>query len=1013
MKRALIALSLIMSPFLGMSQFSTQVSVVDASCWNSSDGSYTIDSIAGCFAPLTINVDSSSFSFSTLQNNGYSLLNHGSGSSDDRAYSVWGGMTSSGPVYIATGTFSGSLTFDSLTLNATGLQDMFVACFDAETSSLMWAFSGGSGGSTYTAGYGITGSEDKAYVTGYFTGTAVFDTTAITSTGAYQGYVMMIDLPTGGIDTIVQVGGAGTDEGFNISYDDGHVYVVGDYSGAISLAGNSFTSAGNQDAFIVCLDSTLGTEVWSAAGGGSAFDVFSDVVARNGKAYVTGQFSGNVTFGSLNASSSGGDEFYVMRIDSSGTFDWITQGGSTGDDYCTTIDIDSDGDRLYVGGTWVGSMIFGGQLYNAGVSNDGFIGYLDTAGILDTIYALSGTGPESVLDLQSVDDDYLVFVARFGGSVTYADSTFASNGNIDAFVGKIGADQHEIWGKNFGGSNNDIYASVRTGAGNRLHTCGFFEGDCSAYQAGLISAGADDAIVSNGSLFGIADTSITVTGLSGGSYVYSMTDSAGNTWFDTVMVGAPDSFDISAVVIDASSPTATDGSIDLSVSGGTPGYTYFWSNGATSQDLDSIGGGTYCVTITDSVGCTDTACFFVDSVLVIGPMTVTASISDLACFGDSSGSIDLTVAGGLPPYSFAWSNGATTEDLNGIQAGTYTVTVTDNDTASFIDSFMVTQPDEIIISGVITPPSSGSANDGEIDVTVSGGVPPYAYSWSNGETTQDITGLMIGSYTITVSDTSGCSAVQSFFVDTIASLSLVSQATDVTCINTDNGAIALTVIGGVPPFTFSWSNGETTEDLSGLAAGLYTVTVTDSVAQTATLTDSVGSNPIHPDPTVGPITGATSAQAFTNYNYSVPTSVGSLFDWTLSGGMLISSASNAASVQWYGGPSGVVYVTETDANGCMAMDSLEVSILFVGIGESDEDLLAIFPNPVSDHLNVSVPSGFQNLTIELYDLTGRVVFTRVLDEGLERLEMTHVPSGSYVMTLSHERHHWTQKIVVK
>ena len=122
MKRALIALSLFVIPFIGTSQFSTQVSVQDATCWNSSDGSYTIDSIAGCFAPITIEVDTSSFTFPTLKNDGYTFLNHGSGSGDDRAYSVWGGMTSTGPVYVATGTFSGTVTFDSLTLTATGIQ---------------------------------------------------------------------------------------------------------------------------------------------------------------------------------------------------------------------------------------------------------------------------------------------------------------------------------------------------------------------------------------------------------------------------------------------------------------------------------------------------------------------------------------------------------------------------------------------------------------------------------------------------------------------------------------------------------------------------------------------------------------------------------------------------------------------------------------------------------------------------------------------------------------------------
>ena len=1018
MKRILLALFLVLATLSNYAQFSTNVTTQDASCWDANDGSYTIDSIAGCFAPISIQIDSNTFTFENLTSPNYTYLNHGAGTGNNYSYSVWAGETSTGPIYIATGTFEDSISFDSITLVASAPQEMWVACFNATTSEVMWAHAGSGGAGSYTAGYAVTGAGDKAYVTGYFTGTTTIGNASITSTGGYQGFIERVDLPTGVVDTIVQVGGSGADEGYNIQYAAGRIYLLGDYTGSITLAGNSFSSAGNSDAFIVVMDTNLTTEFWSAAGGGSGFDVLTDVVAyeNNGtveKVYVTGRFQNSATFGSNSISSSGNADFFVATIDTNGTFGWLTQGGSTGADFCTSIDINSTGDRLYVAGSWVGALNFGGQLYTANVVDDAFIGYMDSAGTLDTLYVMSGSGPDFIYDLKSVDDDYLVFSGRFGGDVTFGDTTLTSNGNYDALVGKIGPNQLEIWAKNFGGSGNDTYNSIYVGPGQRVHSTGSFRVDCSAYQSGLVSAGGDDVVVTNDKLFGNIDTSFSVTGLTSGMYTYTMTDSAGNTWIDTVMIGAPDSFNISAVIVDASSSSATDGSIDLTVSGGTPGYTFSWSNGATTEDIDSLMSGTYCVTVTDSIGCSDTACFFVDSSLVVGPMLVSSSVNDLSCFGDSSGSIDLTVTGGLPPYSFAWSTGASTEDLFGLNGGTYTVTVTDNDTASYIDSFVVNQPDEIVITGVITSPTSGSSNDGAIDVTVTGGVVPYGFLWSNAATTEDLSGISIGSYTLTVTDTSGCSAVKNFLVDTVASLSLVSVSGDVTCINTLNGSIDLTVIGGVPPFTYAWSNGATTEDISGLAAGAYTVTVTDSVAQSAILTDSIGSNPIHPDPTVGPISGAASVQAWTNYNYSVPVSNGSVFNWSAMGGSVTSAASNAASIQWNAGPSGTLMVSETDVNGCMASDSLAVIILFVGVDETHENAIAIFPNPASEMIQVRLPNGMESALIQLIDLKGSILKHQTSFVGTSSINVSDLPAGSYIMRLEVQEAVLHQTIIIQ
>lgn len=987
-------------------QISAVTTHQDASCSYNQDGSITLDSIEGCFAPLEITINSQVFPINHLKNDAYDALKHGAGINEDRAYSVWGGNTSVGDVYLATGSFTSSVAFDTVNLIAAGSLDMFAVCYDANTNDVLWALSGGTTGNTFTAGYAITGAGDKAYVTGYFTGSCQIGNFNIVSTGGYQAFIAKIDIPTGIVDTVVQYGGANIQEGFNINYANGRIYLAGNFQSSITFGATTHTATGSLDGFVACIDTNLNTVYWSAAAGGSNTVIMNDLVpVSNGntveKVFVVATYNSATTVGSTNLPSIGGNDFFIAAVDTTGTWLWAINGGSTGADFCTTIDANSAGDRLYVGGSWNGTMNFAGNNYSSVSADDGFIAYLDTTGVVDTLYQFSGTGVETIKDLQSVDDDFLLFTATFNTAVTYADSTYTTNGGVDAFVGKIGTSFHEIWGKNFGGALGDQFASVRIGASDRYHLGGYFQGNASAYQSGLISTGNFDVIVTNDLMIGIADTSITVTGLQAGTYPIQYADSNGNLLIDTVVLG-PEAIAATGIVTNASSGTANDGAIDLTVTGGVPGYTYLWTNGAITQDINSLVAGVYCVTITDTNGCVDSSyCFTVDSAASGGPLSIMSMVQNLTCFNDSTGAINITVTGGTPPYSYQWSNGATTEDLVNINAGTYVLTLTDN-AGSLIDTFIVNQPAAIAIAGVLTPPSTGIANDGAIDITVSGGIPGYTFNWSTGDLTEDLNNLTIGTYTVTVTDSSGCFNTAEFILDTIPALGLVSTASPVTCLNSNNGSIDITVLGGVPPFSFIWTTGATTEDLTGLAAGAYGVTVTDGLNQTASIIDTVASNPVFPSPTVGPISGGNSVQAWTNYNYSVPSSNGSFFDWSANGGSILNSASNAAVVQWNAGPNGVLYVQETDINGCTGQDSLEVNILFVGIDENHAYAIAVFPNPTSDYLRIELPETLSLPKITLTDLQGRTILKNSPTNHAHSVDLSPFPTGTYILELIYQ-----------
>ncbi len=142
-------------------------------------------------------------------------------------------------------------------------------------------------------------------------------------------------------------------------------------------------------------------------------------------------------------------------------------------------------------------------------------------------------------------------------------------------------------------------------------------------------------------------------------------------------------------------------------------------------------------------------------------------------------------------------------------------------------------------SAIATDALCNGAADGSVDLTVSGGTAPFTYAWDNGETTEDISALAAGTYNVTITDANGCTATASAVVGEPTLLAGSAVATDALCNGAADGTVDLTVSGGTAPFTYAWSNGETTEDISTLAAGTYNVTITDANGCTATASATV------------------------------------------------------------------------------------------------------------------------------------------------------------------------------
>lgn len=306
-------------------------------------------------------------------------------------------------------------------------------------------------------------------------------------------------------------------------------------------------------------------------------------------------------------------------------------------------------------------------------------------------------------------------------------------------------------------------------------TCnGSSTGSATIFAAG--GAGTLAYSIDNGITY---QSSNTFTNLSAGSYIVIVRDAAGCLGFIGFSIAEPSAINIHEGYLHVSCYGANDGAISVSANGGTGAYTYSL-NGSTYQTsgyFPGLDGGLYVIYVKDANGCIATS-----SVTIIEPaaLNIVSSVSNVTCSGGNNGVIDLTIYGGVGVADFSWSNSATSEDIFGLVAGTYSVIVTDGNGCNVTGSYVVTQPSTPIVVNAIVTGTTGTT--GAIDATVTGGTSPYTFGWSNGATTEDITNVAPGVYTLTVTDALGCITTGVYIVQNttgIADVNVITQGLQV------------------------------------------------------------------------------------------------------------------------------------------------------------------------------------------------------------------------------------------
>ncbi|SFU60699.1 gliding motility-associated C-terminal domain-containing protein [Pustulibacterium marinum] len=433
---------------------------------------------------------------------------------------------------------------------------------------------------------------------------------------------------------------------------------------------------------------------------------------------------------------------------------------------------------------------------------------------------------------------------------------------------------------------------------------------------------------------GFTATTASVTGLTEGSYAVTVTDTNGCSTADNFTLSEPTGLSITESHIDVICFGDATGSIDATVTGGTPdtngNYSYFWTgpNGftATTEDLSNIVAGTYEVIATDANGCT----INISATLTQEPeIIITPTTTPISCYGANDASLSLEVSGGNPPYAIVWANFAEGTYQDNLAAGNYTITVTD--ASNCVQSITVPIPEapEFAIYPEVAQISCNGADDGSIALNLVGGINPVTLEWSDGDdsgTTRN--NLTAGTYTVTITDGTPCVIIETFVISEPAPLVLSGNVTDaLDCDEPASGNINLLVNGGMPPYVFNWSNGATTEDLTNIPNGNYSVVVTDANGCTANASFTITRpDPLHLDITDNEMVDC---DAHTVVHQYTANAIGGIPPYTYSWSSgTVSGANNenmTTSVS-----NGTIIVTVTDGYGCTITETFESTVNALG-----------------------------------------------------------------------------------
>ena len=687
-------------------------------------------------------------------------------------------------------------------------------------------------------------------------------------------------------------------------------FVTGDIFGKVwftpadSIVGTNTTKS---DALVFKLDKNLDL-VWARRGGSVSNDhVNSSNSDKSGNIFIAGKYEGTVTFDSTATRQSaltkkfGAQDLYVAKYNREGRLLWLKCYGYAGNDDAFGMAISDKyiqvaGNVSDLGNTNTGFWRFNvngtyinrGEIYGDGEDIGKDVAFDSEGNTLITGYFDSDTllfGPEEDADTFLVNNTGFFdgFVGKYQYPLTIVRDTIinvsCNGGNNGRIVlhGEFGVPPYS-WSWEHDPANQTPIAEDLP-AGTYIVTLTDSDSppnmvkdtieiaepdalvidrvitDVSCYngsdgEIGIIPSGGTIPYIylwSGGS--GLNPTDSSQTELGAGVYNVRVTDKNGCFLDSSFIVNQPSELVIDNLVKwDIYPCTSGNGAAKVYVSGGTPAYTYLWSNSGTTDSIGSLEKGSYNVQVTDANGCQKTS----GLVSIIDSCQVNievVNVVDVTCYGAAEGIIQLTAFGGERPYTYYWTpdvghNDSIADDLI---AGLYQIVVEDNIGEKDTVDVEIKQPDTLFATAILVDVICYGDSTGSINQTVSGGTPPYFHKWwPTGDTTEDLNNIPAGNYKDSITDANGCQIVKSYTIIQNSQIKVDKYTIDsVRCFGLNDGAIDInSVSGGIPPYEYYWlksdwnpQDGLTNPDIEDLFAGNYYLTIID--AAECTMQDTV------------------------------------------------------------------------------------------------------------------------------------------------------------------------------
>ena len=324
-----------------------------------------------------------------------------------------------------------------------------------------------------------------------------------------------------------------------------------------------------------------------------------------------------------------------------------------------------------------------------------------------------------------------------------------------------------------------------------------------------------------------------------GHYTATVTDANGCEIVFEQNIAMEEPLEVSILFTEIQCHGSSDGSAELIPLNGLPPYQYSWENGATDSLLTGLGTDPHTVTITDAMDCRKELNF---NLIEPDSLSIEIIATPVNCFGEKTGSAVAEATGGSPDYFYFWSNGEMSPALENLPSGGYQLTITDKNGCQDSANILIEEPPLLEVSIIAAPSEVCPGEMSQVVAMPTGGVLPYTYLWNNMASDSILENVMAGLFEVVVTDSNGCEAYGDFVLEEISPpISVQDTIKAATGATIFDGAILLdSILGGTPPFNFHWSNGDTSQSITDLLPGIYSLTITDAVGCSDTLEFEVG-----------------------------------------------------------------------------------------------------------------------------------------------------------------------------